>query len=373
MPSSCASVRNRWKSSSVPSSGAIAVWPPSADPIAHGLPGSSGPGSSVLFGPLRSVTPIGWIGGRYTMSKPISATAERRFVAPANPPSLRGNSSYQAPWAASGRSTHTGLVTVVTSASGTPATRSATRSSRPAFSRTCRLQDDRRRPSTAWRTRLRGRAPRSVASDSRMRAPSSSSSSTSSPAAALISTSWRQVANRSRQASITSSWRPISVGLNVPVQRSLTSDRSGADRHFALPTRRQRTRAASRSWPSRKMSAETGTSSPTTALAGHSPEGVVGRTSSMVIRPSTLQGYACVAEPKPASPTRHPGRPGAPGGSADPRGSDYRPARTACTIGATSLSWSHRGRPETIQREPVSSMAPDRIASTRSISPSHMR
>ena len=35
-----------------------------APPIAHGEPGSSGPGSSVLLRPLRLVTPIGWIGGR---------------------------------------------------------------------------------------------------------------------------------------------------------------------------------------------------------------------------------------------------------------------------------------------------------------------
>ena len=33
-------------------------------PIAHGEPGSFGPGFSVLFGPLRLVTPMGWIGGR---------------------------------------------------------------------------------------------------------------------------------------------------------------------------------------------------------------------------------------------------------------------------------------------------------------------
>ena len=33
-------------------------------PIAHGEPGSLGPGVSVLFGPLREDRPIGWIGGR---------------------------------------------------------------------------------------------------------------------------------------------------------------------------------------------------------------------------------------------------------------------------------------------------------------------
>ena len=49
------------------------MWPPSSDPIAHGLPGSSGPAVVVLFDPLRLVRPIGWIGGRYKTSKPSSA------------------------------------------------------------------------------------------------------------------------------------------------------------------------------------------------------------------------------------------------------------------------------------------------------------
>ncbi len=42
----------------------MASCPPSAPPIAHGEPGSFGPTTSVLFGPLRYDTPIGWIGGR---------------------------------------------------------------------------------------------------------------------------------------------------------------------------------------------------------------------------------------------------------------------------------------------------------------------
>ncbi len=42
----------------------MASWPPSLLPIAHGEPVSSGPGVSVLFGPLRLTSPIGWIGGR---------------------------------------------------------------------------------------------------------------------------------------------------------------------------------------------------------------------------------------------------------------------------------------------------------------------
>ena len=63
-PAARADSTKRAKSSSVPRRGSIAVWPPFSLPIAQGLPTSSGPGSSVLFLPLRNARPIGWIGGR---------------------------------------------------------------------------------------------------------------------------------------------------------------------------------------------------------------------------------------------------------------------------------------------------------------------
>ena len=63
-PSLPAAATRRSKSLIVPSSGLTAVWPPSSLPIAQGLPGSFGPAVSALFGPLRFVRPIGWIGGR---------------------------------------------------------------------------------------------------------------------------------------------------------------------------------------------------------------------------------------------------------------------------------------------------------------------
>ncbi len=63
-PSSRARATNASKSSKSPRSGWIASCPPSLDPIAHGDPVSSGPGVSVLLGPLRLTSPIGWIGGR---------------------------------------------------------------------------------------------------------------------------------------------------------------------------------------------------------------------------------------------------------------------------------------------------------------------
>ncbi len=63
-PCSTAAATSRSKSSIVPSSGWTAVWPPAAEPIAHGLPGSPGPALSASLRPLRLVSPIGWIGGR---------------------------------------------------------------------------------------------------------------------------------------------------------------------------------------------------------------------------------------------------------------------------------------------------------------------
>jgi hypothetical protein len=71
----------------------------------------------------------------------------------------------------------------------------------------------------------------------------------SSPTAALISTSWRQVAKRSFQASTTNSWAPTTDGLNVPAQSSVPVARSfsGAVCQVRLPTRRQRARAPIRS------------------------------------------------------------------------------------------------------------------------------
>ena len=63
-PRARARATKRSKSSSVPSSGCTARWPPSGPPIAHGLPGSPGAAASALLRPLRFVRPIGWIGGR---------------------------------------------------------------------------------------------------------------------------------------------------------------------------------------------------------------------------------------------------------------------------------------------------------------------
>ncbi len=121
MPSSRVRATNASKSSNVPRSGWIASCPPSADPIAHGEPGSPGCGVSVLFRPLRNEMPIGCTGGRYTTSKPMAATASSRPAAVRNvpdtgavwpegstwAPSDRGKNSYHAPYSARCRSTCT--------------------------------------------------------------------------------------------------------------------------------------------------------------------------------------------------------------------------------------------------------------------------
>src|SRR3954451_21805784 len=120
-PSAPARATNASKSSRVPRSGWTASWPPSLLPIAQGDPGSSGPGSRVLLGPLRLTSPIGWIGGRYTMSNPMAATASSRFAAVANvpltaapvsasydAPSDRGKNSYQFENSARTRSAYNG-------------------------------------------------------------------------------------------------------------------------------------------------------------------------------------------------------------------------------------------------------------------------
>ena len=89
-------------------------------------------GRACCCGPCGFVTPIGWMGGRYTTSKPIAATPARRFAAVRNvplfqlpsfrrrAPSERGKNSYHAPTPARRRSTRISCSgeSVVSSASG---------------------------------------------------------------------------------------------------------------------------------------------------------------------------------------------------------------------------------------------------------------
>ena len=117
MPSSPAAFTKAAKSFSVPRSGWMVSCPPAVEPIAQGEPGSCPTAISELFGPFLNASPIGCTGGRYSTSKPISATRESDLVAVLNvpdfqvlvllsylAPSLRGKNSYQAPTPASVRS-----------------------------------------------------------------------------------------------------------------------------------------------------------------------------------------------------------------------------------------------------------------------------
>ena len=64
MPCRLVALTRRRKSSSVPRSGLIDLWPPSSEPMAQGLPTSLRVPLTVLFRPFRKARPMGWIGGR---------------------------------------------------------------------------------------------------------------------------------------------------------------------------------------------------------------------------------------------------------------------------------------------------------------------
>src|SRR5665213_1234673 len=92
----------------------MALCPPSSDPIAQGLPTSSGSAFSALFFPLRKEWPMGWIGGRYSTSKFIEAiygshpsTSLNVPCAPGVNEQERGKISYQAEKPARSRPTLT--------------------------------------------------------------------------------------------------------------------------------------------------------------------------------------------------------------------------------------------------------------------------
>src|SRR5690606_4503707 len=76
--------------------------PPSLLPIAHGDPGSSELATNALFFPFRLTSPIGCIGGKYSVSKPIRAirgsnlsTSLKVPWRPGSDEVDRGNNSYQ--------------------------------------------------------------------------------------------------------------------------------------------------------------------------------------------------------------------------------------------------------------------------------------
>ena len=211
-------------------------------------------GSAVtaLLRPLRFVCPIGWIGGRYTTSKPSSASCGSTRSTPAKPPHERGKSSYQTPKRASSTSTSTPSFT------SSSVSRRAGRRSSP-----------RAPPRGTARRRRAARVPRK-ARPSRSVCPPSSFRVTSSCHDAIAV-------------------GPRGDGVR-PAARRVDGERAAPavvaerlERRLAPAPRARRAVAdvaAPRTCgPSRKIVAETTTSSPTTRLIGKRPQSTCGSTS----------------------------------------------------------------------------------------------
>src|SRR3954466_438219 len=118
------------------------------------------------------------------------------------------------------------------------------------------------------------------------------------PASSLRAISSRQPAETSPHAWTVHCAGPTEPTVNSPAQRTplwwASSGCIGASDHRRSPFPRQRTTARRTSWPSRKMSAETGMVSPTVRLIGQRPSSIVGRGSWMRIRGggAWLRGWA---------------------------------------------------------------------------------
>ena len=225
------------KSSNVPSSGWSARWPPSADPMAQGLPGSSGPGSSDVVPALAETLPDG-VDGRDVHDVEAHVGHRRKSFGGADQPAHRsgGTARTRRRRGARSRSTQSGL--------GSEAARSAGSGSSSRIATSAGSSGpDRRDSAGAWSLRsdwmavvTRARSARGTrsAASSRRRAPSSSSSSTVCPAASLTDTSCRQVARRSVHPSTMNSWAPISDGSMTASNRSFPSGVHGRRRPLAL-------------------------------------------------------------------------------------------------------------------------------------------
>ena len=215
----------------LPKSGCTASWPPSSLPIAHGDPTSSGAALTELLRPLRCTLPIGWIGGKYTTSKPILAMRGNAFAAVAkvpclglpfvsHPPVDRGNISYQALKHASRRSTQTPYCSprVINSRSGYRSSSSVTSGPNAAPARV-NGSPGLRSASAASINGSRSARGTPVAARSSSWAPISRSldSSTSPcPAFSLAVTARRHVAIESPQPSTRNVHRPTQSGVNTP-------------------------------------------------------------------------------------------------------------------------------------------------------------
>ncbi len=292
-PGRSASSRRRSKSPSVPSSGVDRRrGRPASTPIAHGLPGSVGARRrGCCPGPCGGSCRSGGSAAGRRRRSPWRRSAGSRLAAPAKPPSLRGNSSYQALAAGPGPGRPTGRRSscVVRSwASGMPARSSARWSSRAASSLVRSLHvvlqrgvGARRWPASPLVGRRRGEAPRGCR---RRRAARRRGRARRPPPA------WRcgpaSVANRSVHASMTQLVvADLGRGTTVTSNRSLPM---GRQRGEVAPWRRPPQhghRAATTSWPSRNDVGGDGDVLARPSPWAGCPVGVRGRTSAISIRP----------------------------------------------------------------------------------------
>ena len=232
------------KSSMVPSSGSIAVCPPSRLPMAHGLPGSPRPRRKGVVAALAVGVADRVDGGRYSTSKPMAATSAPGRRSPCKPPNDRGNSSYQAPTSARSRSTHSGAApSAVRSAAPHAAPRAAATSGVPSAAlRRAAVVERRRSGGQCGRGRHRHRPAR------RHRRPA--------PRAAAMALGDLDADRPGRRASLTSDLvgpGGVAVGPRLHDQRS-TGRSAGAPRR--PPSRRCRAGASAASgrpgrWPLR--------------------------------------------------------------------------------------------------------------------------
>ncbi len=212
-----------------------------------------------MSGPLRKVVPIGWIGGRYTTSKPIAAMAGSRSAAVRNVPDTGGSPSR----------------TTAPSERGKNSYQEAAR--RPSGGRSSS-----RSASTAARS-VRRPVPSGTPSAARSysSAPSSSITSVSRPAGILTSAARRQPVTGSAHASTAYVQRPSSSGVTCAPQRSLpgASSRMGVQGPVRPSGPSSTTLAPTGSCPSPKSVAVTWKVSPGTAFTGRRPQSITGRTS----------------------------------------------------------------------------------------------
>ena len=293
--------------------GATASWPPSGPPMAHGLPGSSGPATRLLSRPLRWVVPIGWIGRQvHDVEAEVGDVARGARWRPSARRSSAGTARTRRRGRRAGRSTQSGC-------GGRRRQPGVGHARRPA-----------RATSSAQAAASRTSSVQLVAADARRRRPAGASwpwrpddlgGEVLEEARALLQLELDVLPGRRLHLDLVAPGG-VAVGPRVdhqlvqpdrpPVRSSPPTGRrrpgrSGADSQPRSPFRRHRTRAPSRSCPSATSWADTGTRSPPTALAGN-PPGVRGWTSSITIGVSTSVKRTSLRHPRrlPAPTQREP-------------------------------------------------------------------